>query len=363
MRPPAQLALLLLAPLPACFADGGSDSVATSITTSSDTGTQDTSASETTHEPTTSTTQTTTPPTSTGDPSTTQDPSATATATATGNPDNCQLAPECTPGSVEDGAQCDSCGVLRRTCQPDCTWSPQTCELAPETCEYWVLPPGGQEWKRVPVDPNASFAPKDTVLSAIALEPQQQIYVLTATTYHVFSTAQNTWTAAGTRDAILPQISGHMLFHGNGLADKPPNVIVTIVAGTDAYVYTYLAGSNTLNLDGQVPCCGDDWMGPNAPKNPLGGVRDGWGRIGDPDGWITGDLQTLCNLDMPTPVYGYSIAIGDGFVYPQDVGHCFDFYPPVPYNEFKPFSYPGAPPNNLVGGAAWVDGLYIFRGE
>ncbi len=358
MRPPAQLALLLLAPLPACFADGGSDSVATSITTSSNTGTQDTSASETTSEPTTTQT-TTSSPTTTTDPSTTQDP----TATTTGNQGNCQLAPECTPGSVEEGGPCDNCGVLRRTCQPDCVWSPQACEFAPETCEYWLLPPGGQEWKRVPADPNASFAPKDPVLSAIALEPQQQIYVLTATTYHVFSTTQNTWTAAGTRDAILPQISGQMLFHGNGLADQPPDVIVTLVAGTDAYLYTYLAGSNTLQFDLQVPCCGDDWMGPNAPQNPLGGVRDGWGRIGDPDGWITGDVQSLCNLEMPTPVYGYSIAIGDGFVYPQDIGHCFDFFPPVPYNEFGPFGYPGAPPNNLVGGAAWVDGLYIFRGE
>ncbi len=363
MRSPAA-PLLLVAPLLACFADGGTDTVASSITSATQNPTDTTDA--TTGEPTTGATQTTSSPTTTTADATTTTQGTTeptTDATTTGVVDNCELAPECVAGTVEDGGACDSCGLLRRTCQPDCTWSPQTCELAPETCEYWLLPPNEKQWQRVPVDPNAAFAPKGTVLTAIALEPQQQIYVLTADSYHVFSTLTKTWSAAGNRDDIFPQIAGQMLFHGTGLADKPPNVIVTFAAGTEAFVYTYVSDNNTFQFDAQVPCCGQDWMGPNAPPNPLAAVRDSWARIGDPDGWISSDPQALCGLDDPTPVYGYAVAIGDGFVYPQDIGYCFDFYAPVPFAQFPPFAYLGAPANNLIGGAAWVDGLYIFRGE
>lgn len=362
MRSSAAL-LLLVAPPLACFADAGTDTVASSISGVSQDATGTTGAG-TTGEPTTGTTQTTTTPTTdtttTDTPTTTQ---GTTDPTTTGAVDNCELAPECAAGTIEDGGACDSCGLLRRTCQPDCTWSKQTCEPAPGTCEYWLLTPKEQQWQRIPADPNAAFAPKGTVLTAIALEPQQQIYVLTVDSYHVFSTTTKTWTAAGTRDDLFPQIAGQPLFHGSGLADKPPDVIVTLVAGTEAFGYTYLANSKSFQFDGQVPCCGGDWAGPNGPPNPLAAVRDSWGRIGDPDGWIASDPQALCGLDQPTPVYGYSIAIGDGFVYPQDIGYCFDFYAPVPFAQFPPFSYPGAPANNLIGGAAWVDGLYIFRGE
>ena len=60
-------------------------------------------------------------------------------------------------------------------------------------------------------------------------------------------------------------------------------------------------------------------------------------------------------------LFGYGLAIGDGFVYPYDVGYCADFYSPIPYDEFPPFTYPGRPANDLVAGAAWLDGLWIFR--
>ena len=361
MRPPAPLALLL-APLLACFADGGSDTVATSKTASDATTSAGTDPS-TTREPTTSTTLPPTSDTSTSaSPTTTTDATTTTDPTTTSPVDNCQLAPECAAGSVEDGGQCDSCGVLRRTCGPDCTWSPQTCELAPETCEYWLLPEKGQQWQRVAVDPNAAFAPKETVLTAISLAPQAQIYVVTANNYHVFSTLTKTWTAAGGRDTIFPEFSGQMLYHAGGLTVDPPDTIVTIVAGQSAFSYTFKGASKSFEYGGTKPCCGDDWMGPNAPPTPYA-VRDGWGRLDDPDGWIPGNPTDLCALDPPMALYGYNISIGDGVVYPQDIGYCFDFYPPIPYAQFTPFSYPGAPPNNLVGGAAWVDGLYIFRGE
>jgi hypothetical protein len=89
-----------------------------------------------------------------------------------------------------------------------------------------------------------------------------------------------------------------------------------------------------------------------------------------PDGWFSGDPQEVCGLGALGRQFGYHIYIGDGFVHPENVGFyanneepCFAFYPKIPYTEFTPFTYPGAPPNDLVGGAASLDGLWIFRGE
>jgi len=361
MRSPAPLALLL-APLLACFTDGGTATVASSPggptsepatqTTEADPGTEGDPATTGT-----ATTATTDAPTT--DVSTTDVPT---TAAPTTDPlGNCAIAPECEAGAVEDGELCGACGVMRRSCQGDCTWTPQSCEQDLSTCSHWYLPPGETTWKRLPVDPQAALAPSDTVLAAVGLEPVSKIYVLTASTYHVLSTANNSWIAAGPRDALFPEFAGQPLYHAAGLANDPPDVIVHHVAGTRAYNYTYKATQDFFAYEGQVDCCGANWTGINAP-DPYA-VRDGWGRIGDPQGWIPGDVQTLCGLDEPVPLYGYQLSIGDGFVYPQDIGYCFDFYPPIPFAQFTPFSYPGAPANELIGGAAYVDGLWIFRGQ
>lgn len=130
-----------------------------------------------------------TAPTATGEVETQSTQVGMTDTPSTGAADNCELAPECAAGAVEDGAPCESCGFLRRTCQADCTWTPLACEQDLDSCAYWVLPAGQQAWERVPVDANASFAPQTTVLAAIGLAPQQQIYVLTANSYHVLSTA------------------------------------------------------------------------------------------------------------------------------------------------------------------------------
>lgn len=364
MRSPAPLALVLAAPLLGCFADPGTSTLGTSNASTDEPSTgAPAPTTGTTGEPT-STSTTTTPSLTTGDTGDIQDPTTTTPVdpTATDPVDNCQSAPQCEAGTVEDADPCDSCGVLRRTCQADCTWSPQTCEFAPESCEYWVLVPQAKQWQRIPSMGDGA-APQSTVLTAIGLVPQHKIYVLTENTYHVFSTLTQTWSEAGPLAALFPPIAGLPLYHATGLSTEPPDSIVTLVAGDQAFPYTYVDKTKTFQPDGVVPCCGKAWEGPNAPPNPMSAVRDGWGRIGDPEGWISGDVQTLCGLPEPIPVYAYILSIGDGLVYPQEIGNCFDFFPPVPYEQFPPFTYPGAPPNNLVGGAAFVDNLYIFRGE
>lgn len=42
-----------------------------------------------------------------------------------GSPSGCGV---CTPGQIGTGLACGNCGVQRRVCQPDCTWSPYVCE-------------------------------------------------------------------------------------------------------------------------------------------------------------------------------------------------------------------------------------------
>lgn len=146
-----------------------------------------------------------------------------------------------------------------------------------------------------------------------------------------------------------------------GITVNPPDTEVNLIAGVDAFVYTFIDLGQMFTFGGQVPCCGSNFMGPNAP-DPYS-VRDGWGQLGDPEGWLPNDVQALCGLDQPEQPYGYNVLIGDGLVYPQDLGFCFDFYAPIPFAQFTPFTYPGSPANDLIGGAAVVDGLWIFRGE
>ncbi len=309
-----------------------------------------------------------------GPPQLTSSPSApapsdeptTTSASTTGAADNCELAPECQAGAVEDGEQCDGCGVLRRSCQADCTWTPITCEEELDSCAYWRLPTGETAWERVPVS-NDDNAPKDTVLGAIDLEPQGLIYVFTAESYHVLSTTDQTWIQAGKLNYLVPELTEPLVWAAS-LNHDPPDTLVTIYTGTEFLRYTFVTESQAFEPLAPTPCCGEEWNGPNAPASPFA-LRDGWG-LDAPDGWFSGDPQEVCGLGPLGGQFGYHIYIGDGFVHPQNVGFygtnnkpCYDFYPPIPYAEFTPFTYPGAPPNDLVGGVASLNGLWIFRGE
>ena len=158
-------------------------------------------------------------------------------------------------------------------------------------------------------------------------------------------------------------MAGEIIHHGEGLPASPPDVVINLVAGDSAYAYTYSDASEAFIVDVVVPCCGEGWEVPDAPPNPTTAVRDFFGRIGDPEGWLPYTPTELCELEEETSVYGFTAGIGDGYVYLQDVGYCFAFYPPIPYDMFAPFTRPGAPPNHLVSGAAFVDddGLFVFR--
>lgn len=340
---PALLPSLLLA---ACFADGGNGSSPTSDHASSTGpgGSTDDAAA-------------------TGAPTTTQDPGTSGEPTTTGSTGpaaSCDGASQCQVGAVELGEPCDSCGQLTRTCQPDCTWGPAVCEEQPATCAYWVLPQGATTWTRVAVDPDAEFAPSAAVRAAFPLAPDGRIYVLTDDSYHVLSTPDRAWIASGTRTSLFPELAALPLHHGDAFTQiGATDSGVTLVAGEQFFAYSHVLGTSDFDLVKQDVCCGDDWSKPDSPDFHL--VRDSWGELENLEGWAVGDVQALCGLDTPTPYEGYSVSITDDQVHLQEVGHCFDFFPASPYVDFTPFTYPGAPRSQQVGGAAWLGGLWIFR--
>lgn len=344
--------LLLLLPLAACFTDSGQTSSPTSAGTTTSTApasTADASSSDTTAAPTT-----------TADASSSGDPTTTTSATTGGPATNCELAPTCEAGTVELGAECDSCGLLTRTCQPDCTWGPQTCEEHLETCAYWVLPQGAKEWQRHPVARDTKHAPTTPIRTAFPLGPEGVIYALTDTTVHVLDTLSHTWISSGDRTAQFPELGTLPIYHGDAFTQVGEvDSNITIVAGEQFFAYLQKQGTGQFSLVKQGVCCGDDWSMPDSPD--FHKIRDTFGELQNLEGWAMGDVQTLCMLNMPTPFVGYSISITDDFVHQQEIGHCYDFFPAVPYATFVPFNYPGAPRSQQMGGAAWLKGLWILR--
>lgn len=347
--PAPRSTLLLLLPLAACFTDGGQSSSPTTAdapTSTDPASTADATSSGATDAPTSA-------------PTTGSSGDAPTTGT-TGPATSCELAAECEAGTVELGAQCDSCGLLTRKCQSDCTWSPQICDEHLETCAYWVLPQGAKEWQRHPVDPDTKHGPTAPIRTAFPLNSEGLLYALTDATFHVLDTVTHTWVASGDRAARFPDLGVLPIYHGDGFtADGEVDSNVTLVAGEQFFAYQQKQGTGEFALVKQGPCCGDDWSKPDSPD--FHQIRDSFGELQNLEGWAMGDVQALCMLDAPTPFLGYSISITDDLVHQQEVGHCFDFFPAVPYATFVPFSYPGAPRSQQIGGAAWLKGLWVLR--
>lgn len=347
---------LLLCLLPACFTDTGRNPGNTPPQ-GADTTTAETD--ETTPlEPTSTSTGTT----GTTDTTSAQTDTTSLDDTAMSSTGPACASDTCEPGEVVRGEACGACGVEVRTCADDCTLGPAVCDDPPDACAYWVLPGAAETWERIPrPERPAQFAPTGPVLGAFPLASTQQIVVLTASTVHVLNTIDRTWVATSPRDEWFPDISGLPLHMANAVTQPDQtDATITLVAGEDRFVYPHAPGDGVGPLSVQQPCCGPTWSTPDAPD--FHAVRDLWSDLDDTRGWAVGDVAALCDLDEPTDVVGYAAVIADEDVHMQEIGHCFEFFPAQPYASFPPFTYPGAPPAANVGGAAWLDGLWIFPG-
>ena len=101
------------------------------------------------------------------------------------------------------------------------------------------------------------------------------------------------------------------------------------------------------------------WEGPDSPL--FGDMKDGYLDLDNAEGWYTGDVVALCGFGMPL---GYAVMVTTSGVSVQDIGNCFDYYPPQPYASFPPFGYMMAPPHEAIGAVLYnnVGGLWVFRG-
>lgn len=327
---------ILLCLLTACFTDDEGRPGVTAVPPESSSSSDETAAGEST-----------TGPPDTGD---TTAPTSTGPACA------------CEPGEVLRGDPCGACGVTLQTCGEDCTYGPAMCDDPPDACAYWVLPGDATAWERVPrADRPAPFAPSAPALGAFPIAATRQIMVLTDTKIHVLDAVARTWIAEHPRDAWFPEIAGLPLHLAHAVTQPDElDATVTLVAGEDRFVYPYAHDAGVAALAKQEPCCGQDWSTADAPD--FHAVRDVWGDLDDARDWATGDVAALCGLDEPTDFVAYTAVVTDDAVHMQELGHCYDFFPATPYADFPPFTYPGTPPSQRIGGAAWLDGLWIFPG-
>ncbi|MEZ4384360.1 MAG: hypothetical protein R3A79_23720 [Nannocystaceae bacterium] len=350
------------AALSGCFADSGTQptsaqaSDASSSTTA--TSTSDASTGTSTGEgPTTGASE------STGDETT---GTATTEPTTTG-----ECSGECTPGDAEEGAAC-GCGVERRTCQLDCTWSEWACEGA-DACGLWTLPAGKDTWDAIPWASlgNPDHAPTAAIEASFGVDAVRQGVVFTHETFHVLDLDTLAWIKSGSRGSIFPELNGVTLvaaYSVNGGLSQglPPTATegLTFLSADHVWIYEDFAPATlTATYSSDKPCCDDneDWQTADAPDPAL--VRGFWLDLVGDELWIDPDISGCDGLPEGTKMVAYAAGISTangGTAHVDDIGLCFDFIYSAPLASYPPMTLPSAPTSAaLVGGAFFVDGIYV----
>jgi len=352
-----------------CFSDGeGMNASNTSSPESDATGTPTSNATDPTDSTTgaagetstssPSTTEATSDPTSTTDPTTT-DPT---------DPTGCQGV--CTPGEVELGDECGSCGLQERVCDDLCEWGPTTCVEHLETCGFWRLPQGSTTWERHPLyaGERPAHAPSAPLLAAFDVSARGEAYVLTAETYHVIDVVTLAWIRSGTIASEFPTVAGKPILAAYATPDGEAGNMETghdsIAIFTPQITYLYELALNNADVKtaGSVPCCDDQWKSPQAPKTPE--IRAFWIALDDADPWGDFSLNNCEGAPPETFLSWYGAAITDNQVHLQNIGACFDFVAELPFAGWHPFEQAGGPANALEIGAGFLNegDVWIFRG-
>lgn len=344
---------------PGCFSDNGTRVThpAESSGSSDETGTTTTTAATTTGEPaptTTSTSITTTTTTTT---------TATTSTDDTTSPTLCPGQPQCSPGDVKDtGALCDPCGRIHQTCQDDCTWSPGECVEDLSSCVYWSIDTVDMVWERIALpQPPPEHAPTASILAAFDLLPDDRIVALTADRYHVLAGTDRTWTASGSLSDLLPALPGPLLQAFTIYNQISLEYDIYAVSDPDAYIYKLPLGSLTATFSGVSSCCGSftDLVQPPS----LAAVRDIYVDISSPFPWVSGLFYAEC-MDLNYELGPHAGWATPTEMYVQDLGYCFEMLYSQPLTQFAPFTVPGAPPGDRIGGLTMFgERLFVFAGE
>lgn len=343
-------AIIVLALFCGCFSDGGADLTQTASSPEPATETGSTTTTATTGP---------TDPTSTGEPE---------PATTTGEPETGTTAPplcpgemQCEPGAVMDHGLCDACGRLQSTCQPDCTWGADECAQDLSSCAYWYLDDLQQGWQRValpqPLPPHAPTAPAH---AAFDLQAHDQLVVLTASTYHALRHSDQTWIASGPLTELFPGLPFPLLQSYAVYNDVNNDYAVYAVGDQLAWIYTLQPGSYQGQFALEGNCCNS--FTPQISPDPAG-VRDLYVDLYAPFPWTPGEYFDECAQDV-LPLERYAGWLTPTDVSIQEIGACFKMVFATPLAQFPPFAAPGAPPGDLLGGAALLgERFYVFAGE
>ncbi|MFY0541218.1 hypothetical protein [Nannocystis pusilla] len=92
-------------------------------------------------------------------------------------------------------------------------------------------------------------------------------------------------------------------------------------------------------------------------------MRDLYVDLVAPFPYVSGQFYATC-LEELVPFTSYAAWLTPTDVFVQDVAWCFEMVAQSPLAAFTPFTAPGAPPGERLGGAAVLgERLYVFAGE
>jgi hypothetical protein len=101
---------------------------------------------------------------------------------------------ECTAGSVDQGASCDVCGVMKRVCQSNCVWGGWFCGYDTTCQDIGLRVYNGSEAVTIPVEPLG------TLTSPLRIAKDGNTYgVAVVSTTHSDATSTRVQTSSGVK--------------------------------------------------------------------------------------------------------------------------------------------------------------------
>lgn len=237
---------------------------------------------------------------------------------------------------------------------------PEDCETNVDACDTWLLRPGTVAWEARRTFYDSPHAPAALALAAFDIDESNEGYVLTQSTYHVMDLVAGEWVGSGPLVDVMPAVAA---YGGLVAAYSVHNVgrqeTATLLAADGHYwIYVYSSVGPVFTFY-QEGVSRPGWEGPYSPA--FADMKDNFVDLQDAEGWYAGGVMALCGFGED---YGFAPMVTTSGVSVQEIGSCFDFYPPQTYESFAPFGYASAPPHAAVGAMLYNDvgGLWVFRG-
>jgi len=227
-------------------------------------------------------------------------------------------------------------------------------------CRLWVYNIDADTWTRE--DLSGMHAPSGDIEAALTFVDLGEIWVLTATTYHVLAIDALTWTSHGTRDARFPHLSGVQVRGGwvNPATASSSDVYMT--SDHTAWVFTVSTSGPTRGTVSYLASYAysslDDWRVTSAPRPEEVSAQ-----------WYDFDRTLHGAREMPESIcgaggtdMGYFIGMFSGSdVHFYETGWCWAFTTPFTATLFDPMGHPDAPPARVASGAGQTHAqLYLF---